>query len=55
MHIRTVSRVKPQSASNVQVILDIVTQMISLVNSLQATLSNVFHVSIGQLVGKGNT
>jgi len=33
MHIRTVTRVKPQSASNVEQILDIILQVINVISA----------------------
>ncbi len=51
MHIRTVTRVKPQSASNVEQILDIILQVI---NVIQAA-ARLFGIDTTTLFSKHTT
>ena len=48
MHVRSVSKIRPVEAQNIEAILDIILQIINVVEALQ----RVFGFDIGQIIGK---
>ena len=57
MHIRAVSRVKPQMAYNIQQFLDIALQLINVLEAIERLLPNTFNVQqiVSNFKGMNNT
>jgi len=57
MHIRTMSRVQPQKAYNIQQVLDIVLQFINVLEAVQRLVPDTFNVQhiVNNLKGVNST